>query len=98
MRSSDWSSDVCSSDLIPPVGMRRPPASSISAARPDGVAGLAGNIDLSLPAQPSIVVLPFDTDGDAAHRNVAPGLTRPEERRVGKECVSTCRSWWLPNP
>src|SRR3546814_1316540 len=24
------------------------------------------------------------------------GLTRSEERRVGKECVSTCRSRWSP--
>src|SRR3546814_14731097 len=24
------------------------------------------------------------------------GYTRSEERRVGKECVSTCRSWWSP--
>src|SRR3546814_11537588 len=23
-------------------------------------------------------------------------LVRSEERRVGKECVSTCRSWWSP--
>src|SRR3546814_13625588 len=23
---------------------------------------------------------------------------RSEERRVGKECVSTCRSWWSPFP
>src|SRR3546814_20610035 len=23
-------------------------------------------------------------------------VTRPEERRVGKECVSTCRSRWSP--
>src|SRR3546814_14974142 len=22
---------------------------------------------------------------------------RSEERRVGKECVSTCRSWWSPD-
>src|SRR3546814_18478221 len=27
-------------------------------------------------------------------RNSAP--SRSEERRVGKECVSTCRSWWSP--
>src|SRR3546814_13969544 len=26
----------------------------------------------------------------------APGITRSEERRVGKECVSTCRSRWSP--
>src|SRR3546814_20014080 len=25
-------------------------------------------------------------------------LTRQEERRVGKECVRTCRSWWSPEP
>src|SRR3546814_18801047 len=24
------------------------------------------------------------------------GLSRSEERRVGKECVSTCRSRWVP--
>src|SRR3546814_20760513 len=27
----------------------------------------------------------------------ATGLARPEERRVGKECVSTCRSRWSPD-
>src|SRR3546814_20927634 len=27
---------------------------------------------------------------------IAPGLVRSEERRVGKECVSTCRSRWSP--
>src|SRR3546814_1725169 len=70
--------------LIPPVGMRRPPSSSISAAQPDGVAGLAGNIDLSLPAQPPIVVLPFDTDGDAEHRNVALGLTHDVMTRIAR--------------
>src|SRR3546814_18842279 len=25
-----------------------------------------------------------------------PGIVRSEERRVGKECVSTCRSRWSP--
>src|SRR3546814_11541932 len=27
---------------------------------------------------------------------MAPGANRSEERRVGKECVSTCRSRWSP--
>src|SRR3546814_16413933 len=31
-----------------------------------------------------------------AQKPVAP--TRPEERRVGKACASTCRSRWSPNP
>src|SRR3546814_12970926 len=26
----------------------------------------------------------------------AHGGPRSDERRVGKECVSTCRSWWAP--
>src|SRR3546814_12088959 len=29
---------------------------------------------------------------------VADGRERSEERRVGKECVSTCRSRWSPYP
>src|SRR3546814_4883663 len=31
-----------------------------------------------------------------AHRVALPTFTRSEERRVGKECVSTCRSRWSP--
>ena len=30
------------------------------------------------------------------HVVVLDALTRSEERRVGKECVSTCRSRWSP--
>src|SRR3546814_7280723 len=72
MRISDWSSDVCSSDLIalrraaqslfPPRRRHWPPAS--------------------------------------LHRRSCPRpyrcAARSEERRVGKECVSTCRSRWSP--
>src|SRR3546814_19625268 len=32
---------------------------------------------------------------DRAARAVI-GVGRSEERRVGQECVSTCRSWWSP--
>src|SRR3546814_3716202 len=31
-----------------------------------------------------------------AERGVGSGIARSEERRVGKECVSTCRSRWSP--
>src|SRR3546814_13547036 len=42
---------------------------------------------------------PFDDAAFAAHQDLpAPRLTRSEERRVGKECVSTCRSRWSPYP
>src|SRR3546814_956773 len=87
MRISDWSSDVCSSDLplkvntagvIPPIF-----ASSI----------------LMFPQQiASFVQTPWmQRISEALH----PGdwrynLIRSEERRVGKESVSTCRSRWSP--
>src|SRR3546814_21052346 len=31
------------------------------------------------------------------HCGSVPGFDRSEERRVGKECVSTFRSWWSPS-
>src|SRR3546814_5018167 len=72
VRISDWSSDVCSSDLAD--GNRR-------AAHHDPAA--CGNVHLQ-PARPSHCLALADQDG------------RSEERRVGKECVSTCRSRWSP--
>src|SRR3546814_2192016 len=69
MRISDWSSDVCSSDLL--FGARLVP-----------LPGLA-----------------VRTDGRAISGFLVPDLRlsrRSEERRVGKECVSTCRSRWSP--
>src|SRR3546814_1530401 len=62
MRISDWSSDVCSSDLS-------------FACR------LATVWSEKTTPQPKVT--PFE-------------LRRSEERRVGKECVSTCRSRWSP--
>src|SRR3546814_8108459 len=61
MRISDWSSDVCSSDL----SLATMPPSTRRVSR------------LSAPS------------ARIASR-------RSEERRVGKECVSTCRSRWSP--
>src|SRR3546814_5533479 len=82
MRISDWSSDVCSSDL--PAWSAQP--TSIAAARKI-------RRRLSLPAKapraPAVSrERPFQVhQAEAAER-------RSEERRVGKECVSTCRSRW----
>src|SRR3546814_17315831 len=53
----------------------------LAAARPMFEADLSGR------------VLPFDTDADLAYPDLA---ARSEERRVGNECVSTCRSRWSP--
>src|SRR3546814_5408236 len=62
MRISDWSSDVCSSDL--------------------GHGTHVAKHGLGLVDVPVVVQVVRDV--------------RSEERRVGKECVSTCRSRWSP--
>src|SRR3546814_2590593 len=82
MRMSDWSSDVCSSDLRSvPIGA----GWCIGAALEPGEGGLVGSDHAGACAG-------FD-------RHIAdgqPSFHRSEERRVGKECVSTCRSRWSP--
>src|SRR3546814_2688913 len=85
MRISDWSSDVCSSDLMM-TSESGPPRS----------------------AKPCPLRL-ADHIADGPHFNARTkiggeepieldemGAGRSEERRVGKECVSTCRSRWSP--
>src|SRR3546814_6019113 len=79
MRISDWSSDVCSSDLYntDKALLPRPAPKRSPAARP----GQADPASHTTPRRPD----PSTRTGD-----------RSEERRVGKECVSTCRSRWSP--
>src|SRR3546814_14325883 len=106
MRISDWSSDVCSSDLskgqwIPQkavsvllLALRLPLTANIDTRRVDFIN--------SPGTQTSIVVFKFNTlglpiGGEWPCRARSPPLflARSEERRVGNECCSTCRSgWW----
>src|SRR3546814_15135070 len=88
MRISDWSSDVCSSDLLQRLAL---------------VAGFRGLAFQLVDARQSA----FDFSEGVYHhatirvRSLVPsglGRARSEERRVGQECVSTCRPWWSPNP
>src|SRR3546814_6660214 len=75
MRISDWSSDVCSSDLLRNVSpVRR--VSSLPGGRRRSEEALGRWL--------------------RAHGDTLDLCTRSEERRVGKECVSTCRSRWSP--
>src|SRR3546814_15076041 len=101
MRISDWSSDVCSSDLI---GVN---ALTLDVVRETDDRGLGDQIvederafDLGgAHAVARDVDDIVDAAGDAP---IAVGIAaasvagRSEERRVGKECVSTCRSRWSP--
>src|SRR3546814_13809226 len=94
MRISDWSSDVCSSDLegVPRdrschwpgkwrqvmLGGKETPMPRIS---------FTSNLKRHLACPTA----------EVAGSTVAAALERrSEERRVGTECVSTCRSRWSP--
>src|SRR3546814_2536184 len=86
MRISDWSSDVCSSDL------RVFEADTFAEA---WYVVERTRIDLVLLD----VVMPGLSGPDMAkliRHNWPAQRVRSEERRVGKECVSTCRSRWSP--
>src|SRR3546814_15345086 len=94
MRISDWSSDVCSSDLH--LRCRRPPRPAFEHEVAQALRRAPGE--------------PLDDVRDLRHAPRAHHLAdrdhavtaprhrrvRSEERRVGKGCVSTCRSRWAP--
>src|SRR3546814_18592895 len=106
MRISDWSSDVCSSDLqdgelylLQSRAVTRIPARwtrDESAERfPAPVTPLTWDLceagfHASLNHSFKLMGLPPFGDKWFAMRD------RSEERRVGKECVGTCRSRWSP--
>src|SRR3546814_947191 len=85
MRISDWSSDVCSSDLTQNAALRK--------------AGIPQHFDFD-----GSIILITNQDMENSKGKMAPHFKalvsrcfyRSEERRVGKECVSTCRSRWSP--
>src|SRR3546814_13824894 len=113
MRISDWSSDVCSSDLfnayaqnkwpgqMPPRGkpVRYWIASGLSTplARSGGIFLAPPHQDAPCPSHRSPAVIV--TTERAVDINMVSDVTLPrsEERRVGKECVSQCRYRWERN-
>src|SRR3546814_16504266 len=53
--------------------------------------------DFPKPIQVGDVAAALDRENEVVRRLGAPAPTaRPEERRLGNECVSTCRSRWSP--
>src|SRR3546814_13335703 len=117
MRISDWSSDVCSSDLIP-VEQR------LQGSTPDGILA-AGALPsrrqcacyrslTALWESPARLwrLITGKPAYDDRRTAAQPGAASPARalrlrrigapslssvaRRVGKECVSTCSSWWWP--
>src|SRR3546814_2343415 len=97
MRISDWSSDVCSSDLCGrTLADVAETGDAGDLAGQHHVGGAADGVHQRFLAAVEIVELRLgDAVVDVDRRE---GQLRSEERRVGKECVSTCRSRWWPYP
>src|SRR3546814_16118419 len=130
MRISDWSSDVCSSDLKMFDGTtvaladvaeirRKVPGATVNDVVIATVGGALRKYlakHKELPKESLVAVAPINLRGK--EKGAGPGgkgastpgnqvsamsvpvrtdIARSEERRVGKECVSTCRSRWSPS-
>src|SRR3546814_7942850 len=111
MRIGDWSSDVCSSDLttlsettfgrasaadgviLGPVSTADYPPPAQGGLNPS--AEFRRRLDLYANIRPSRT-RPGVRSLAASMDLVIVRENRSEERRVGKECVSTCRSRWSP--
>src|SRR3546814_14353333 len=91
MRISDWSSDVCSSDLPLRNACRDGPGIENECGPAVGENGAAGkgrnSAERGQQRRNENVLASEDCTDDE----------RSEERRVGKECVRTCRSRWPPS-
>src|SRR3546814_11076873 len=119
MRISDWSSDVCSSDLHAGGDLQQGRlARAVAADQAEPVAGIdrqlgaveqrgaaEGQLDIAQDQErgghgsPSIRARLIASPACGNH--LQPPLIcriRSEERRGGKECVSTVRSRWWPYP
>src|SRR3546814_15806593 len=100
MRISDWSSDVCSSDLRTLLAF-----GEIVQVRVVGPVAFGFLLDVMLDRRKLVEALMTEAAIvragaeqcriDLLHRRR--NVNRSEERRVGKEGVSTCRSRWSPS-
>src|SRR3546814_17690671 len=106
MRISDWSSDVCSSDLVELAVVIGSPARCVSIDEAMSyIAGYSIGLDMTVRGTEDrsfrksgdcfAVLGPWLTTADEIAD--PDDLLRSEERRVGNACVSTCRSRWSPS-
>src|SRR3546814_13116680 len=107
MRISDWSSDVCSSDLAAFLEWYRKQnnvtgalkvavfSSEASPAYVDIAKGLRKYADENQATIDLVEIVYTEVQPTDLPPQV--NSVRSEERRVGKECVSTSRSRWSPS-
>src|SRR3546814_14159073 len=112
MRISDWSSDVCSSDLAAFTWLKLTLILDDYEFQMLGTKALAATWDfigLDEMKRANVTLrdgsiyptymgyVPYIPDVQVAWAKLMNALFRSAERRVGKECVSTCRSRWSPD-
>src|SRR3546814_19057714 len=99
MRISDWSSDVCSSDLNFGTGtggniaVNATAGGTISTGNRLTAQAMGGSMSDTI-RQSAGNGIGGNVDFLADAGTIRAEDYRSEERRVGKECVSTCRSRW----
>src|SRR3546814_9645441 len=105
MRMCDWSSDVCSSDLFTQPPPRLSEASLVKRLEELGIGrpSTYASIIQVLKDRTYVRIEKNRFFAEESGRLLTAFLerffekyVRSEERRVGKECVSTCRSRWSP--
>src|SRR3546814_6072330 len=89
VRISDWISDVGSSELLEQIKQQ---GAQILAQANGQIQERLKQVD----AQTTIHVENRKQQAQDAQSQRELQMQRSEERRVGKECVSTCRSRWWP--
>src|SRR3546814_16698329 len=105
MRISDWSSDVCSSDLA--LGLRLYKVAMPWPLEPEGIRDFATGLEQIIVVEEKRGLVEDQLRKHLYGLANAPVIVgkcdekgqwlRSEERRVGKECVSTCSSRWSPD-
>src|SRR3546814_11357319 len=99
MRISDWSSDVCSSDLDHAGGDGEDgdarPGKAVEAGIEEGGQDLPRAVGAEIDHHDTVTVADRRAAADHRRGDELVGL-RSEARRVGKACVSTCRSRGSP--
>src|SRR3546814_12282125 len=97
MRISDWSSDVCSSDLFRALGNDAQRIADLVSSKYSRAATQEGSFASDRPSNSfSASAGPRPGTAKLAFSSGLNTEVRSEERRVGKQCVSTCRSRWSP--
>src|SRR3546814_1752198 len=95
MRISDWSSDVCSSDLFLKAGEYL--SAFIDSTTRDSLDVAMSKQNLEWFFNNALLKRGICNIHNRKLEEAYDDFTRSEERRVGKECVSTCRSRWSPS-